>query len=907
MVKEKVEFDGSKMVDIQKDVIHFERLIGDLIGILSKSISFCIHSGESINELVKQSVRNYEGMNDKNGDDPHIIIQESSYIYENNINVNNNDNGIDFIRFTNNGLVYSLPKRITNSLVDYNGDETLFPLLIDSLMNKKVNIDKLKLGDQIDLLRMFEYCELPIPEELMKTYYQRDQNMKEYKEGDDVILYINDQKDDILRDYWKKNGLWNNIVNEYGDGYVDYDEKKNEMYMKMNYKYIDHIYEYIKTYHIYISEEETKTINRELLENEMYGLFGDTGRNSVKNGWNINVSFPHSYIVDQTTEVSLVNWLGTEKKWKLLFRASEHEYKASEFHKYCDNKGETVTIIKHIGKNNHINIFGGYTNQNWESGSGSYKSYSKEFLFTLSNEHGIPPTKYDYTDYNKKFGIRCLSSSGPTFGYGSMFKHVCDIYISNDCHNNNNSYCYASSYSEVNTPQKSSLFVNTSDHTDQCDIEFQVELLNFFTRTHFPKLSIYDLSKYYCCCPYDIQSQFARYLVPYSLLELIDILYIKHSNLYKNTFPINVESLETIFQVKKHHDITIQSYILIDKFDELMKIVLYSGLLIDYDVYFDFDDISKSLSDYSLIDLNLYPAKFIDIEANVTDYTILHRMECIYERINCDHLEAISIHLIDIIDEKINEYYNEYLSFLSTCNYTTVNKLTIDKHQSYFSSFETPNLQHTKETNDIFYKFFSLFTNNIQYIYIFHDTIQLPLWSNLQELYLYFNDTIESLSLTLFNELDKRQLNNLKIVSILCPCSISFDMTHIYTFIDSFKNASSFSFQNLNTFKISIKPMFGDNTIDIHLLESFPSFSFYLHKPITSIIMCKDICCFGNSIQSYENYIYNQLNSKYSKNIQYLEISSFDFNEEVTLLQSYNDTHLFYCEIIQCRLQDDDY
>ncbi|KAK8793409.1 hypothetical protein WA158_004768 [Blastocystis sp. Blastoise] len=456
------------------------------------------------------------------------------------------------------------------------------------------------------------------------------------------------------------------------------------------------------------------------------------------------------------------------------------------------------------------------------------------------------------------------------------------------------------------------------DHTDQCDIEFQIELLHFFTKTHFPKLSIYDLSNYYCCCPYDIQSRLAKYLVPYSLLELIDIIYIKHSNLYKNTFPINVESLETIFQVKKHHDITIQSYIIIDKFDELMKRVLYSGLLIDYEVYFDFDDISESLSDYSLIDLNLYPSKFIDVEANSTDYSILHRMEYIYERINCDHLEAISIHLIDIIDEKINEYYNEYLSFLSTCNYTTVNKLTIDKHQAYFSLFETPNLQYIKEINDVFYKFFSLFTNNIQYIYISDsilakyllfskDTIQLPLWSNLQELYLYFNDTIESLSLTLFNELDKRQLNNLKIVSILCPCSISFDVTHIYTFIDSFKNASSSSFQNLNTFKISIKLMFGDNTIDIHLLESFPSFSFYLHKPITSIIMCKDICCFGNSIHSYENYIYNQLNSKYSKNIQYLEISSFDFNEEVTLLQSYNDTHLFYCEIIQCRLQDDDY
>ncbi|KAK8801962.1 hypothetical protein WA158_006357 [Blastocystis sp. Blastoise] len=381
MVKEKVEFDGNKIGDIQKDVIHFERLIGDLIGILSKSISFCIHSGESVNELVNRLTKNCEGMNDKYGDDPSIIIQESSFLNKNDLNKNNNDNGIDYIRFTNNGPAYSLPKRITNSLVgtflyeqcqddkktndgniflDYRGDETLFPLLIDSLMNESINVDQLVLKDQLELLSLFEYCELPIPEELMKTYCRRDHKVL-YKEGDDVILYINGKKDELLRDYWKKNGLWNNIVNEYDDGYVDYDEENNEMYMNMNFEYINYINEYIQYNYIYISEEETKNINRDLLENEMYSLFGYKGRNSVKNGWNINVSFLHSYIVDPSTKVSLMNWLGTEKRWKLLFRASEHNYKASEFHKYCDNKGEIITIIKHIGHNNYMNKFGRYT------------------------------------------------------------------------------------------------------------------------------------------------------------------------------------------------------------------------------------------------------------------------------------------------------------------------------------------------------------------------------------------------------------------------------------------------------------------------------------------------------------------------------------------------------------------
>ncbi|KAK8805892.1 hypothetical protein WA158_002548 [Blastocystis sp. Blastoise] len=480
MVKEKVEFDGNKICDIQKDVIHFERLIGDLIGILSKSISFCIHSGESVNELVNRLTRNCEAMNDKNGDDPHIIIQESSFLNENDSTMNNNDNGIDYIRFTNNGPVYSLPKRITNSLVgtylyeqcqenqktvdgeaylDYPYDETVAPLLIDSLMNKKVNIVSFSYEDQLELLSLFEYYELPIPEELMKTYCRRDHKVL-YKEGDEVMLFINGKKDELLRYYWKKNGLWNKIINGYNDGYVYFDEKNNEMLLKMNYAYIDYIDDYIKNNCIYISEEEIQNINKELLENEMYGLFGDQGRNSVKNGWNINFSFSHSRIVDPTTETPLVNWLGKEKKWKLLFRASEHNYSISSFHDNCNHKGETVTIIKHIGHNNKINIFGGYTDQDWTSEFQTYKPYSKEFLFTLSNEHDIPPTKYDYKYSCNNWGIYCDSFYGPTFGYPNKKS---DMYICDRCHTKKESYCYGLCYDIVNTPQKSSLFVNTSD------------------------------------------------------------------------------------------------------------------------------------------------------------------------------------------------------------------------------------------------------------------------------------------------------------------------------------------------------------------------------------------------------------------------------------------------------------
>ena len=42
----------------------------------------------------------------------------------------------------------------------------------------------------------------------------------------------------------------------------------------------------------------------------------------------------------------LKEWLGNEYKWKLLYRASEHDYTGESFHEYCDDKGPTLVIIK---------------------------------------------------------------------------------------------------------------------------------------------------------------------------------------------------------------------------------------------------------------------------------------------------------------------------------------------------------------------------------------------------------------------------------------------------------------------------------------------------------------------------------------------------------------------------------
>ena len=65
-------------------------------------------------------------------------------------------------------------------------------------------------------------------------------------------------------------------------------------------------------------------------------------------------------------------------KFKLLFRATEDGDDNEKFHKKCDYKGKTVTIIQ--TKDDYI--FGGYTSDNWNECDGCKKT-ENTFIFSL--------------------------------------------------------------------------------------------------------------------------------------------------------------------------------------------------------------------------------------------------------------------------------------------------------------------------------------------------------------------------------------------------------------------------------------------------------------------------------------------------------------------------------------------
>ena len=100
------------------------------------------------------------------------------------------------------------------------------------------------------------------------------------------------------------------------------------------------------------------------------------------------------------------------KKLKLclLYKASINGFTSYDFHKYCDGKGPTVSIIK-TGDNY---VFGGFLNVSWSNYGGENKD-DKSFLFNLNLNK----------TYKNNGGCACVfdKEKGPYFGYAINIYH----------------------------------------------------------------------------------------------------------------------------------------------------------------------------------------------------------------------------------------------------------------------------------------------------------------------------------------------------------------------------------------------------------------------------------------------------------------------------------------------------
>jgi len=147
-----------------------------------------------------------------------------------------------------------------------------------------------------------------------------------------------------------------------------------------------------------------------------------------------------------------------------LWRGSRDGFAASTFHKLCDGKPNTLTLIKSTTGS----VLGGYTSVPWSCG-GCYKADNTAFIFTLTNPSSVP-LKLEVT--NIENAVYHQSNYGPSFGTGH------DLCVYDSSNNNTNSIMKFNSYDFPNGKigeEGGKFFLGDSNKFQSAEIEvFQV-------------------------------------------------------------------------------------------------------------------------------------------------------------------------------------------------------------------------------------------------------------------------------------------------------------------------------------------------------------------------------------------------------------------------------------------------
>ncbi|GES86179.1 carbohydrate-binding module family 13 protein [Rhizophagus clarus] len=132
---------------------------------------------------------------------------------------------------------------------------------------------------------------------------------------------------------------------------------------------------------------------------------------------NINskiITFQHAELISKWIDrLEITDMLTSSYEFKLLFRGSRDGFNSRNFHKNCDNKPRTVTIIKVGGSSE---ILGGYNPLEWKSND-SFMTTKDSFIFSFDNSIG---------DYilsrvaNENRAVFNSSDYGPSFGKSDL-------------------------------------------------------------------------------------------------------------------------------------------------------------------------------------------------------------------------------------------------------------------------------------------------------------------------------------------------------------------------------------------------------------------------------------------------------------------------------------------------------
>ncbi|CAF0982060.1 unnamed protein product [Adineta ricciae] len=180
------------------------------------------------------------------------------------------------------------------------------------------------------------------------------------------------------------------------------------------------------------------------------------------------VPIPHSIDIDAQTlfvggtllsdkqhQLKLNEFYGNRNQtWELVYKATDHGFSTEKFHSRCDGQGPTMIVIQ--SKEDNF-LFGAFTQLIWSRTRG-FRQDVNAFLFTLTNPHDLPPTKFSidksksnnavyhsgagylgelYDTYLFGFGGDGLDWTNFIDGYDSVWgTRRGDLFIANGCNEN---------------------------------------------------------------------------------------------------------------------------------------------------------------------------------------------------------------------------------------------------------------------------------------------------------------------------------------------------------------------------------------------------------------------------------------------------------------------------------------
>ena len=310
------------------------------------------------------------------------IEKNPSFVYRNNKKSRGLD--VELVSWYNGSKIYrefQSGRRTKDGdvFIDNDGE---YDELIVKYMNGNASllgdIDALTQKQKSKFLDDLSTLELPVKVIYLEhLFYDEDKTiMNKWRTAKDVM--VNQKTDKDLKTLLEQYQLFETVYENQLLKNIKYSKETQRFSIDMQLKYCDAIKDYLRNGKVIKDPQILAQLKKEddytPFINELKMLQIEPSKQDlaiIEEYFDYYAKFlPGTRIVKHEYDPILKEWLGTsmkhlmffEYKWKLIFRASEHDYRARAFHECCDDKGPTLIIIKSTGGW----IFGGYTTQSWK-------------------------------------------------------------------------------------------------------------------------------------------------------------------------------------------------------------------------------------------------------------------------------------------------------------------------------------------------------------------------------------------------------------------------------------------------------------------------------------------------------------------------------------------------------------